>query len=154
MSFSVGSVPSGMGPRSVLDQFGSRGEHGGGMFNRQVVKRMLAYLRPHRLKMLVAFVLTLCSSGLTLLIPYLMKVAIDQNIVPGDVHGLLLIAILISVTFVCSYVVSAGQQYLLSWVGQRVLAQVRSELFGHLQRMHLGYHDTHINGVTVSRVIN
>ena len=43
---------------------------------------------------------------------------------------------------------------MLSWVGQRVLANLRSELFLHLQRLSLSYHDTHIVGVTVSRVMN
>ena len=45
-----------------------------------------------------------------------------------------------------------GQRYLLSWVGQRVLATLRAQLFQHLQALPLGYHDTHIIGVTISRV--
>ena len=43
---------------------------------------------------------------------------------------------------------------MLSWVGQRVLANMRSDLFRHLQQLSLSYHDTHIVGVTVSRVMN
>ena len=44
--------------------------------------------------------------------------------------------------------------YLLSWVGQRVLADLRSALFRHLQELPLAYHDSHIIGVTISRVIS
>jgi ABC-type multidrug transport system fused ATPase/permease subunit len=52
------------------------------------------------------------------------------------------------------YGATAGESYMLSWVGQKVLATLRSQLFHHLQRLPIGYHDTHIVGVTVSRVIN
>ncbi|MEE8385495.1 MAG: ABC transporter ATP-binding protein, partial [Dehalococcoidia bacterium] len=52
------------------------------------------------------------------------------------------------------YAVTAGQRYTLSWVSQRVLATLRAQLFRHLQVLSLGYHDTHIVGVTISRVIN
>jgi len=153
MSFSIGSASSGMGPRSAMEQFGSN-QREGALFNRQVVRRMLAYLYPHRWKMLAAFLLTIGESGLALLSPYLLKVAIDQYIVPGDMNGLLRIAIWIGLSFIGVFVVSAVQRYLLSWVGQRVLATLRSDLFRKLQRLQQGYHDNHIVGVTVSRVIN
>ena len=154
MSFSIGPTSPGMGPRSALDQFGSVDAAGGDVFNRRVVSRMLVYLRPHSWKMLAALVLTLGESGLTLLIPYLTKVAIDQYITPGDRQGLPGIALLIAAAFVATFVVSAGQRYLISWVGQRVLSTLRSDLFSHLQRLQSGYHDRRIVGVTVSRVIN
>jgi ATP-binding cassette subfamily B multidrug efflux pump len=154
MSFSIGSTSPGMGPRHALDQFGSGESQGGEAFNRRVVIRMLAYLRPYRWKMAGALILTVAQSGLTLLTPYLLKVAIDQYITPGDLPGLTQIAIWIGIAFTGTFLVSAGQSYLLSWVGQRVLANLRSHLFSHLQRLQLGYHDTHIVGVTVSRVIN
>jgi ABC-type multidrug transport system fused ATPase/permease subunit len=154
MSFSLGPNSPGIGPRSALDQFGSLDATGGEVFNRSVVRRMLVFLRPHGWKMLAALILTLLESGLTLLIPYLTKVAIDQYITPGDRAGLGQIALWIAAAFVATFAVSAGQRYLISWVGQRVLATLRSNLFRHLQRLQAGYHDRHIVGVTVSRVIN
>lgn len=142
-----------MGPRSALEGFGSHQKEGD-FYNPKVVSRMLAYLRPHRWKMLAAFVLTLLQSGLTLVSPYLTKIAIDQYIIPKNFQGLIGIALLIAGTFIALYIVSAAQGYLLSWVGQRVLATLRSQLFGHLQRLQVGYHDRRIVGVTVSRLIN
>ncbi len=142
-----------MGPRSALEGFGSHQKEGD-FYNPKVVSRMLAYLRPHRWKMLAAFVLTLLQSGLTLVSPYLTKIAIDQYIIPRNFQGLIGIALLIAGAFIALYVVSAAQGYLLSWVGQRVLATLRSQLFGHLQRLQVGYHDRRIVGVTVSRLIN
>ncbi len=95
-------------------------------------------------------VITAC----TLLTPYLLKVAVDQYITQGDRSGLISISFLTAGAFLALYVATAMQQYFLSWVGQRVLANLRSELFDHLQRLSLSYHDTHIVGVTVSRVMN
>lgn len=154
MSFTIGPGSVGMGPRSALDHFGSTSQQSGDVYNPKVVKHMLSYLRPHRWKMLLALILTLAESGLTLLSPYLVKVAIDQFITPKNSQGLTTIALFIAITFIALFFVSSVQGYLLSWVGQNVLATVRSRLFNHLQRLHLGYHDTHFVGVTVSRVIN
>lgn len=142
-----------MGPRTVLEHFGGN-QREGEMFNREVVRRMLQYLRPHRLKMTIALFLTLIESGLTLLTPFLLKEAIDRYILPGDFPGLVRISIIIAMTFVALYFVSSAQRYLVSWVGQRMLAKLRSDLFHHLQRLQQGYHDRNIVGVTVSRVIN
>jgi ATP-binding cassette subfamily B multidrug efflux pump len=152
MSFSIGSSTSRMGPRGAIEGFGEGEE--GRAFDRRVVVRMLAYLRPHGRRMAAAFALMLVASGLTLAIPYLIKVAIDQPIAQGDPGGLARIALLTAAAYVGLYFASVGQQYLLSWVGQRVLATLRAELFRHLQALPLGYHDTHIVGVTISRVIN
>jgi ABC-type multidrug transport system fused ATPase/permease subunit len=135
-----------------MEQFGEK--EGGHAWNGRVILRLLAYLRPYRRRMALAFALMLVESGLTLLIPYLLKVAIDQHIAQGDVSGLSRIAGLTAVAFSGIFLAASGQRYLLSWVGQRLLATLRGDLFRHLQNLSLGYHDTHIVGVTLSRVIN
>jgi len=152
MSFSIGTSGSGMGPRSALHSFGDQAESRA--FEWRIVARLLQYLRPYWQRLLVALVLTLLASALTLASPYLVKVAIDRYIVQGETNGLTTIALLTAATFVGIYVVSAFQRYLLAWVGQRLLATLRSQMFRHLQDLSLGYHDTHIVGVTISRVIN
>jgi ABC-type multidrug transport system fused ATPase/permease subunit len=154
MGFGIGTGGYGMGPRRTLDVFSGGERQRGQVFNRQVVARLLAYLRPYARQMLLAFTAMLVVSGLTLLTPYLLKVAIDGPITQGDPQGLLRIALYTAATFIGLYVATAVQQYFLSWVGQRVLANLRSDLFHHLQRLSIGYHDTHIVGVTVSRVMN
>lgn len=145
-----------MGPRGALDQFSGPEGKGelGQVFNRHVVRRLLAYLRPYGRQMGLAFLAMLVVTGLTLLTPYLLKVAVDRYITLGDRDGLMYIAFWMAAAYVGLYLANAAQQYLLSWVGQRVLANLRSELFARLQRLSLGYHDTHIVGVTVSRVMN
>ena len=152
MSFSIGSTSAGMGPRRAMRDFGEKG--GGRAFDRRVMARLLAYLRPHWRRMVLAFALMLVESALTLAIPYLLKVAIDQHIAQGDGAGLNRVALSITGAFVGMYLAALGRRYLLSWVGQRLLATLRGNLFRHLQALPLGYHDTHIVGVTISRVIN
>jgi len=142
-----------MGPRGAIRSFGKE-EKEGRLFDGRLLLRMLAFLRPYRLRMAAALVLMLAVTGLTLLTPYLMKVAFDVYIAGGDEAGLLRISVVLATAFLGLYGATAGQRYLLSWVGQRVLADMRAHLFRHLQQLGLSYHDTHITGVTVSRVIN
>lgn len=144
---------TGMGPRGAVSQFGRVADEGHA-FNRNVVTRMLAFVRPYRRRMIVAFFLMLLAAGFTLLAPYLIKVAIDQHIVAGDADGLARLALVIALSYVGLYATTAGQDYLLGWTSQRVLADMREKLFRHLQELSLSYHDRTITGVTVSRVIN
>lgn len=152
MSISIGSSGRRGGPGRTLRNLANESE--GKAFDGQVVGRLLAYLRPHRTKMAIAFVLMLTVTGLTLAIPFLLKVAIDQYITPGDAPGLARISLLMAGAFLVLFGATAGQRYLLSWVGQRVLATLRSQLVRHLQALSLSYHDRHIVGVTISRVIS
>ncbi len=152
MTVSFGSSGSNMGPAGALENFG--GNSGGKPFDRRVLLRLLAFLKPHWRRLLLALVVTLITSGLSLLAPYLIKVAIDTDISGGNVAGLLRTAGLLLLTFIALFFFTWAQQYQLSWVGQRVLATMRDQLFRHLQELHLGYHDTHIVGVTISRVIS
>ncbi len=137
MSFTIGPSSSGMGPRSAMEQFGQEGgkSTSGEAFNPRVISRMLTYLRPYRRWMAIAFVLMIFESLLTLAIPYLYKIAFDENIAQADLSGLAVTVGLIAAAFVLSFFVSSGQRYILSWVGQRVLANLRGQLFRHLQRL-------------------
>jgi len=129
------------------------GKHGQ-VFNQRVVVRMLVYLRPYIKLMALAFAAMLVETVLILLVPYLLKVTVDTYISQGDQPGLIRISLWTAATYVGLYAASRIQQYLLSLVGQRMLANIRRDLFQHLQELSLSYHDTHIVGVTVSRVMN
>ncbi|HBF41036.1 MAG TPA: ABC transporter ATP-binding protein [Anaerolineaceae bacterium] len=154
MGFGIGVTSSGMGPRGVLENFSSGDESRGKVFDRKIVGRMLAFLKPYKLQMGIALISMLAASALTLLVPYLLKIAVDTYIAAGDLNGLGRISLYTAGAFAGLYVTTAVQQYLLSWVGQHALANMRNELFHHLQKLSIGYHDTHIVGVTVSRVMN
>lgn len=152
MSLSIGAASAGMGPRSAIENFGEQAETHA--FDTRIALRLLGYLRPYWQRMLAATILILGSSVLTLAAPYLIKVAIDQFIAQNDGEGLTRIAWLLIGVFIGIFATNAALQYLLSWVGQQVLRTLRAQLFRHLQALSLSYHDTHIVGVTISRVIS
>lgn len=152
MSFSLGSAGSGMGPRNAIRSFGK--EVDGRALDPRIIRRLLGFVIPHWPQMIAAMAAMLIASGLALTVPYLIKIAIDQNIAGGDSRGLMITALLMTGAFFGIYVSSALQQHLLSRVGLRVLATVRARLFQHLQDLPLAYHHQHIVGVTISRVIS
>jgi ATP-binding cassette, subfamily B, multidrug efflux pump len=155
MSFNIGNTGMRMGPRGALEGFGTGDQEEGKLFNPHVVRRLLAYLKPYWRQMTLALLLTLVITALTLLTPYLIgKVAIDLYIQNGDMDGLARTSVLLALSFLTLYGASSLQRYLISWVGQRVLANLRAEMFEHLQKQSMSYFDTHIVGVIVSRVIN
>ncbi len=143
---------TGGGPYSVLEGLGSAQERG--EFNPRLFRRLLVFVLPYWPLALLSMALMLVSAGANLLAPYLVKVAIDSYISRGDLAGLSRIAGLTALVYLSIYLTTAGQTYVLSLVSQRVLAAMRGQLFRHLQALHLGYHDTHIVGVTISRVVN
>jgi len=140
-----------MGPGGALKGFGVEARHA---FDLRIAWRLLAFLKPYWRQMGAALGLMFATTLLTLATPYLIKVAIDRHIAQGDMPGLTYTAALIAGAFVGSYLASAGQRWLLSRVGLRVLTGLRRDLFSHLQRLSLSYHNTHIVGITISRVIN
>jgi ABC-type multidrug transport system fused ATPase/permease subunit len=152
MGFTIGGSANVGGPRSAIDRFGDAVE--GRSFNPRVVLRLLAYLRPYSRRMAGAFVTMIASSALALAMPYLIKDAIDGPITGGDAAGLDRLATFMSAALIGLYFTSTAQRYLLGWVGQRVLVDLRAALFRHLQELSLSYHDTHIVGVTISTLIS
>ena len=140
------------GPRSTLRGLAAQGE--GAAIDPRVLRRLFVYMRPYRGRMLTAFFAMLAATGLSLLAPLLIRSAIDDAIGANDFALLTRLTVGLAATFVALLGVQALQRYLMSWVGQRMLASLRADLFRHLQTLSLGYHHTHIAGVTMSRVIN
>ncbi|HEY3291095.1 MAG TPA: ABC transporter ATP-binding protein [Anaerolineae bacterium] len=150
MSIMIGSG-AGAGPGNVLSTFGAANE---GKIKGRVLLRLIGFVTPYGLQLMITITLMLVATGAQLLSPYFMKVAIDQNIAQSDMPGLLRTGIWLALTMCAGYAASALRDYVLSWVGQRVLSTLRSRLFFHLQELSVAYHDRTIIGVTISRVVN
>ncbi len=153
MGINIGgtAAPRG-GPRHMLYSLGSKDERG--RISGRVLLRLMGFLKPHWLQMCLAALLMLISSGAGLVAPYLTKIAIDDNIALGDTRGLVTTSLWLACALTAVYLTTAAQRYILSWVGQNVLATLRRHLFRHLQDLSVSYHDKHTVGVTISRVIN
>lgn len=153
MSFSIGTTRMGGGPGGMLRRMGQEDEEARTLDIR-IIRRLMVFIKPYWRRMVAAFFLMVVTSGLGLATPYLVKVAIDEHITNGDLAGLDQIALITMGAFIGLYVTSAAQQYILSKTGQDVLGEMRAALVHQLQELHLGYHDTHIIGVTLSRVFS
>ena len=139
------------GPRGLLNSFGG---HEKTKIQGRVLLRLLRFVTPHWRYIVAASILMIVTTGAGLYIPNLMKTIIDVHIASGDWGGLLRAGAVLLAVMIATYLSSSGQSFLLSIVGQRVLFSLRNKLFEHLQRLSVAYHDNHITGVTVSRVIN
>jgi ATP-binding cassette subfamily B protein len=111
-------------------------------------------LRPYRGRVVVAMLALLAATAASLAPPYLAKLAIDDGIVPGDTGALNLIV----AAFILSALVYWGatyvQTYLVGWVGQRALQDLRLRIFAHLQRQSIGFFGRNKTGVLISRLTN
>lgn len=126
----------------------------GKAYDARLMKRLLAYIRPYRWAVVVAAVLLLMLSVLRIATPYLIQRAIDDYITPGNLSGLSLLAVAFFVVLVLSSAVQFAQTYLTAWLGQKVLHDIRTEVFDHLQKLHLGFFDRNPVGRLLTRVTN
>jgi ATP-binding cassette subfamily B protein len=117
-----------------------------------LLKRLLAYLRPHAGAVFVSFVLIVAQAGIDLAGPYLTKVAIDRHIARGDAAGLARLALLFLATLVAAFAVRFLQTYIMQMTGQRIMQDMRRDIFAHLQRLHVAYFDKHPVGRLMTRV--
>jgi ATP-binding cassette subfamily B multidrug efflux pump len=118
----------------------------------QLLRRLLAYLRPHLGAVAAAFVLIVAQAGIDLVGPYLTKVAIDRHIAKGDASGLARVAGLYLLALAAAFVVRFGQNYIMQMAGQRIMQDMRREIFAHLQRLHVGHFDRNPVGRLMTRV--
>jgi ATP-binding cassette subfamily B protein len=114
--------------------------------------RLLGYVRPHLFSVASAFVLIVLMAGLDLVGPYLTKLAIDRHIARGDAAGLLGVAALYLLALLGALAVRYGQTVVLQMTGQKVMHDMRLQIFGHLQRLHVAYFDRHPVGRLMTRV--
>jgi ABC-type multidrug transport system fused ATPase/permease subunit len=138
----------------LMDERGARVDDWSWSQTRRRIRVLLRLARPYRARTTLAIVTLVAYTGVALLPPYLAKLAIDDGITPGDLHALSVIVAAFLVAGVASFVLSGAQTYFTGWVGERALADLRIQLFGHLQRLSLGYYERNRTGAIVSRITN
>lgn len=121
-------------------------------YDAELMRRLLAYLRPYRWLAALAVLLLLGTAGLTLVGPALTQRALDVAVPARDTGLLLRLALLLLGALLLEFCLDYGQAYLTSWMGQRVMADLRLQLFSHLQRLSVPYFDRHPVGRLMTRV--
>ena len=114
--------------------------------------RLLGFLSPYKRHLVVSLLLVVISSAASLAQPYFVKVAIDEGVAVGDYGRLVFAAVVIVVSLVVFAITSWAQTLLMSWVGQRLLLDVRRRLFTHLQSLSMDFFDRESIGRIISRL--
>jgi len=138
----------------------------GKAYDGRLMRRLLTYLRPYRWQVTVALVSIVIKAGLDVLGPFLTKTAIDKYLDSAarthslldrwlsvqPMRGVAQIATLYAGSLVLSFSFEFLQTYYMQWTGQMVMFDLRSQIFQHLQRMHIGFYDKNPVGRLVTRV--
>jgi ATP-binding cassette subfamily B protein len=139
----------------------------GKAYDARLMRRLLTYLKPYRLQVAIALVAIVLKAGADVLGPYLTKVAIDKYLAhkPGAGHsfldrflssqpltGIAQIGIAYMALLGFSFLLEFAQTYLMQWTGQKVMFDLRSQIYRHLQQMHVAFFDRNPVGRLVTRV--
>lgn len=116
--------------------------------------RLIKYVRPYLFRVGVAIICIIFASLANLYVPWIIKDVIDDVLTTKDMKMLNLIAVGIVVVFFLRGIFFFGQTYLMSYVGQRVIIDIRAAVYTHLQRLSLSYFESRRTGAIMSYITN
>ena len=167
LSYPVGGA-CGAVSRPIQTPMSQEEEVLGRAYDSRLMARLLKYLRPYRWQVLIALVAIFLKSFADVLGPYLTKVAIDRYLAPAKgasssagawdwlssrpIIGIAQIAALYVGLLVMTFVLEFLQTYFMQWTGQKVMFDLRRQIFRHLQRLHVAFFDRNPVGRLVTRV--
>jgi ATP-binding cassette subfamily B protein len=124
----------------------------GKAYDSRLMRRLLRYLWPYRLQAAAALAAIIAGSVLQLAQPYLTKLAIDRYIATGDLAGLDGIALAFLAILIGAFALEYAQTYTMQMTGQRIMFDLRMEIYRHLQRLDLRFFDRNPVGRLMTRV--
>ena len=139
----------------------------GKAYDSRLMKRLLGYLRPYKWQVVIALASIILKAGADVLGPFLTKTAIDKYLSSASAGnhtfldavlsskplvGIAQLGFFYFVLLLISFGLEYTQTYLMQWTGQKVMYDLRSQIFRHLQHMHIGFYDKNPVGRLVTRV--
>jgi ATP-binding cassette subfamily B multidrug efflux pump len=143
----------------------------GKAYDSRLMGRLFTYLRPYKAVAFLSLIAILLKAGLDVLGPYLFKVALDlyltphldphtavkhsflsRYLSPNAITGITQLAGIYFGALLVGYLLEFVQTYTLQWMGQKVMFDLRRQIFGHMQRMHIGFFDRNPVGRLVTRL--
>jgi ATP-binding cassette subfamily B protein len=139
----------------------------GKVYDSKLMLRLGHYVRPYWVQTTISSLAVSLKSLCDVTGPYLVKVAIDRYLtgtpgpatnwltrrLPADAyHGITILAAIYLGALVCAYFFEFVQTYMMQWVGQKIMFDLRRDIFRHMQRMHIGFFDNHAVGRLVTRL--
>ena len=117
-------------------------------------KRLLQYMRPYTRRFILAVFCIVMAAGANLYLPWIIKDMVDKVLTEKDMFMLNVISVGIVITFLVRGIFYYGQSYLVSYIGERVIIDVREVMFRKFQRLPMAYFDRHQTGETMSYITN
>ncbi len=120
----------------------------------EIYKRLLTFLKPYRIRLLLAAVFMLLTSGMIAAQTYIVKPAFDKVLLNKDLKLLFLLPPAIIIVSILKGVASYGRDYFMGYVGQKVVNDIRDRLYSHATSLSFSYFTKTPTGVIISRIIN
>ena len=120
----------------------------------KLVKRLSPYLQRHTMLLGASLFLMLGVDISSVLHPYLIKVGIDRNVAAGDLDGLTRTCLLLGIVLLCNFTLYVGFNYAVQYLGQRLLFDLRLDLFRKIMALANDYFDVTAVGKTLTNVTN
>ncbi len=117
-------------------------------------RRLLGFLWPYWKILLIAVVCMIIVSGSNLIVPWIIKDIVDEVLAEKNIQMLYWVIAAILVIFLIRGVTTFGNRYLMGYIGQRVVTDLRKRLFAHLQRLSISYYDKRRTGEIMSNLTN
>jgi ATP-binding cassette subfamily B protein len=156
----------------MADEKKSDDELSGKVYDSRLIRRLGNYLRPYWIQATISTLAVICASSFAALGPFFTMVALDTYIVPGVANdfiqpgshwlaakldpnpyiGITQLGELYLGALILVYFFEFVQTYLMQWTGQKLMFDLRKEIFRHMQRMHIGFYDTNAVGRLVTRL--
>ncbi len=121
---------------------------------KKTIRKLLRYMGRHRLALVLVAVLVLASSLANIMGTYLLKPVINDFILPGDLTGLLGAVLGMGAMYLVGVLCTLGYNQLMVHTAQKVVTEIRGDLFSHVQTLPLAYFDAHTHGELMSRFTN
>lgn len=120
--------------------------------DKKVILKLLCYIKPYRLLLGITVFLLLLTALLEIAGPYLIKVAIDNYLTPKKYSGFLYIVILFGAVIIFEFAFRFFQQYLTEYLGQKIMYDMRMDIFRHVQKMQMSFFDKNPVGRILTRI--
>lgn len=120
----------------------------------KLLKRLLSYFKPYKWYIVFATLLTIIISALMAVRPRLNQIAIDDKILKDDIPGLQVIVLILLATLILQGIIQYVMTYLTSWIGQKIIFDLRKKIFDHVINLNLKFFDKNPIGRLVTRVTN
>lgn len=146
-------------PRNVMRPGGGHGPGRGMRFEKAkdvkgALRRLIGYLSPYRTTLVFVLVLAAFGTAVSLLGPYLMGRAIDSLATRQPLSALVRFIVLMLVSYVVAWGATTGQGIMIAIIAQKAMRGLRGDLFSHLQKLSLAFHDGRSSGELMSRLTN